>query len=146
MEVETSDYLNLVDEFMCAIDKFISSEQIITNEANNENNNNNANNIPVISNRRDYSDFVRNLIQKPNHHKNLFDFARYLMLQFHRPKSLKELARFKLRTQIFSQQSLIQSFEPHVKYSQGFLKSDHMQSCVASLGLPKNLADYLLHR
>jgi hypothetical protein len=144
MELDMSEYLNLVDEFMCAIDQFISSEQIITNEGNNNGNNNNINdenNIPVISNRRDYNDFVRNLIQKPNHHKNLFDFSKYLMVEFHQPKSLKELARFKLRKEMFDPRIM-----GTVRYTQDFLKSNHMERCVASLRLPKNLADYLLHR
>ncbi len=84
-ELKMSEYLDLASQFMCAIDQFISSEQIITNE-NIENVN-----VPVISNRRDYNDFVRNLIQKPDHHKNLFDFASYLIGEFHHPKSLKSL-------------------------------------------------------
>ncbi len=134
-ELKMSDYLDLVNQFMCAIDQFISSEQIITNE-NIENVN-----VPVISNRRDYNDFVRNLIQKPDHHKNLFDFASYLIGEFHHPKSLKELTRFTLRRSMFK--SLESS---KVRYGKGLLKSKRLEVYASDHGLPKNLVNYLLHR
>lgn len=135
-EIEISEYLRVVNEFMCAIDQFISSENIITNE-NDENIN-----VPVINNRRDYNDFVRNLIQKPNHHKNLFDFAKYLIGEFYHPKSLKELARFRLRKEIFKS---LEGMEG-VKYGSGFLKSNRLEMCASGYGLPRNLVNYLLHR
>lgn len=134
-ELKMKEYLRVVNEFMCAVDQFISSEQIVTNE-NIENVN-----VPVITNRRDYNDFVRNLIQKPNHHKNLFDFANYLMSEFHHPRSLKELTRLKLRQEMFKSLD-----RPEMKYSKTFLKSNHLEACANSYGLPKNLVDYLLHR
>lgn len=132
-KISIDEYLDLVNEFMCAIDQFISSEQIVTNENND--------NVPVITNRREYNDFVRNLIQKPNHHKNLIEFVTFLLKTFHHPKSLKELARFSVRKQIL--QNIDAS---NLKYNSEFLKSNHMEQNIGSFGLPANLVNYLLHR
>lgn len=133
-DVTIKEYLSIINEFMTAIDQFISSEQIVTNE-------NDENNAAVITNRRDYNDFVRNLIQKPNHHKNLFDFSSYLISEFHHTKSLKELARYNLRKQILNN---IQSNSR--RYTKEFTKSKYMEMSARSLNLPINLVNYLLHR
>lgn len=119
-KIEWTDYLSAVREFIDSLEKFLN----LTPE--------NSFNFNLHTN--------NSLIRKPNYNQSLFDFAVRLVNRFHSPKSLKQLARFKIREKLFKHIDKA----PRVKYSDAFLKRDHLVSLVKQLDLPSNLFNYVL--
>lgn len=118
---EWADYLSTVRQFIESLEKFLN----LTPE--------NILNFNLHLN--------NSLIRKPNF-QCLFDFAMYLMDKFHQPKTLKQLARFKIREMVFERVSN----SSQIRYKKDFLKKDHLESIVKQLELPCYLLNYLLHK
>ena len=125
-DLEWSDYVNIVSDFVVSIDFLLSNEQTLENPATEVNN--------------AYGGALNQLSRKPNFHQNLFDFAKFLMQKFFAPKSLKELCRFKLRKLVFERIARDQA-----QYGKKFSKRDHQLTILNSFHLPNYLITYLLH-
>ena len=108
-----SKFIEIAEDFMSCMDLFIESDQV--------------------------ADFFQNL--KPKYHKSLFEFANFLMANFFKPKSLKELCRFKIRKEIFSKAT-----DSNNSYGKNFTKMDNVEKMLKKCGLPKNLICFILHR
>ena len=122
-QIEWSDFLTTVREFIDSLEKFLN----LTPE--------NAFNFNLHTN--------NSLIRKPNYNQSLFDFAIRLVQIFHRPKTLKQLARFKTREMIFDK---IDTSDVSVKYCESFLKRDRLETIVRALDLPNGLGNYVLFK
>lgn len=122
--VEWTDYLIAVREFIGSLEKFLN----LTPE-NNFTFNLHSNN---------------SLIRKPNYNQSLFEFAIRLVDMYHRPKTLKQLARFKIREMLFDH--VDQSTAVVKKYNESFLKRDNLEANVKSLDLPNGLDKYVLFK
>lgn len=121
-DVEWHEYVDAVRQFIDSLEKFLGLAP------------ENSFNFNVHTN--------NSLIRKPNDYRSLFDFAARLVARFHRPKSLKQLARFKLREMLFER--VEQHRSPPTKYNDTFLKRDNLCSLVRQLGLPNDLNNYIL--
>lgn len=122
-KIEWTDYVSAVSEFIDLLERFIA----LTPE--------NAFNFNLHTN--------NSLIRKPNYNKSMFDFAVRLFNRFHRPKSLKQLARFKIREMLFER---VDSRQNKVKYTDEYLKRDRLETIVKQFGLPTDLANYILFK
>jgi hypothetical protein len=71
----------------------------------------------------------------------LFVYARSLFKRYYAPKSLKELARFKLRRAMFDKLA-----SDKARFSLRFCKIDALNSMLNQLYLPNYFKDYILHR
>ena len=131
-ELKMSQYLTLINEFIESVNLFLSSEQVLNNQQHI---------LVSVGNRREYNEFLRDLLQKPNYHKNLIEFACYLVESFYRPKSLKQLCRFKIRKIVFDQID-----NSNIKYNKQFLKTNHMEAILNTYKLPNYLRNYVLCR
>lgn len=123
-EIERSewcDYLVAVREFIESLEKFLSLTPENSFTFNLHTNN--------------------SLIRKPNYNQELFELAVRLVAAYHRPKSLKQLARFKIRRLLFEH---VDSTWHENMYNERFLKRDHIEQLVRALDLPNGLCNYIL--
>ena len=126
-DLSFSEYLLILNDFICSIDRFIEKE-LNTDENH-------------INNRRDFNEFFQIATQKPNYLKSLFECGLYLIDNFFKPITLKEMCRFKIRKLLFKKID-----QSNLKYKREFLKSNHQELILNQCGLPTQLINYLLYK
>jgi hypothetical protein len=116
-------YLEMCGEFFTSLDMFTASDIFDRYHLNNLH----------------FNTRYLKLNRLTNYHSNIFEFSTsLLMVNYFKPKTLKELCRFKLRNKLFN------SMNTTFRYNSTFLKCDHFVEIVNQLGLPNSIKNYLL--
>lgn len=131
--VDWDDYVNIVRDFIKSLDTFLSS-----NPENGQNFNNNNTSHNTTNQNNGSADSAKT--KKTNVNESLFEFSLSLMRKYFKPKSLKEISRFKLREMLF------QDIDQQQKHKSPRLKNDQLNYKIVQLNLPKHLRNYVLFK